>query len=102
MLELAGLIRKMQSSLDLSNAQLACRHLSSNESGELTSSVLVVRSNGWDKGYVWVDLDADKICCHSNAMSRGPMSSAERKFFVSSDPALESNLTSTITALIDA
>jgi hypothetical protein len=66
------------------------------------SSVPIAKSNKQDKGYVWMDGGVDFICCHSTVVATGPMSSAGRKSYRLTDPELETQLRSAISAIYDA
>jgi hypothetical protein len=97
-----GLLERIRSSLNLGSEQLVYRQLSVNEEAKTTSSVLVARSYGWDKGYIWMEIHPGTICCHSNAVATGPMSSMARKEFSLTDPALEEQLLLTVQSIVSA
>jgi len=94
------LAEKVRNSLGLRGEQLIYRQLSFNEKAANISSVLVARSDGRDKGYVWMEILPDGICCHSNALTTGPMSSMSRKPFSYDDPSLETQLRSAVMSIV--
>ena len=80
--------------------ELIFRELSFDSQRSIYSAVLIVRLHGRDKGYIWVEGKNDAVCCHSNAVSTGPLSSTGRKAFSYRDGELEVQLSSAISAIL--
>jgi hypothetical protein len=82
--------------------ELIFRELSFDSQRSIYSAVIIIRLQGRDKGYIWIEGKNDLVCCHSNAVATGPLSSTGRKPFSYKDSELETELRSAISAVLGA
>jgi hypothetical protein len=82
--------------------ELVFRELSFDSQRSIYSAVIIIRLRGRDKGYIWIEGKDDLVCCHSNAVATGPLSSTGRKPFSYKDSELETELRAAISAVLGA
>jgi hypothetical protein len=94
------LSKAVRTNLQTKTTELIFRELSFDSQRSIYSAVVIVRLHGRDKGYIWIEGKNDLVCCHSNAVPTGPLSSAGRKPFSYKDSELETELRSAISAVL--
>src|SRR5882724_8851637 len=98
--EVAG--RGLQQQIQTGTTELIFRELSFDPQRSIYSAVMIVRTQGRDKGYIWIDGNSDLVCCHSTAVSTGPLSSLDRKPFSCKEYELKVQLNAAISNILSA
>jgi hypothetical protein len=94
------LVEAIRARAETSTTKLILRELSFDPQRSIYSAVMIVRANDYDRGYIWIDGKQDGVCCHSTAVSTGPLSSTGRKPFSYTDRELDIQLRSAISAIL--
>jgi hypothetical protein len=94
------LSKALRTNVQTNTAELIFRQLSFDSQREIYSAVVIIRLHGRDKGYIWIEGKNDLVCCHSNAVAIGPLSSTGRTPFSYKDIELETELRSAISAVL--
>jgi hypothetical protein len=94
------LVNALRARVETATTELILKELSLDAQKSSYSAVMIVRMEGRDKGYIWVDGQNDMVCCHSAAVSTGPLSSSGRKPFSCTDGELEAQLRAAISAIL--
>ena len=94
------LVNALRTRVETTTTELIFRELSFDPQRSIFSAVMIVRMEGRDRGYIWVDGQNDMVCCHSAAVSAGPLSSSGRKSFSCADGELEAQLRAAISVIL--
>jgi len=94
--------RALQPQVQTGTTELIFRELSFDPQRSSYSAVMIVRAQGRDKGYIWIDGNSDLVCCHSTAVSTGPLSSLDRKPFPCKERELKVQLNAAISNILRA
>jgi hypothetical protein len=98
----AVVCRALQHQTQPGTTELIFRELSFDPHRSIYSAVMIVRAKGRDKGYIWIDGNSDLVCCHSTAVSTGPLSSLDRKPFSCKERELKVQLDAAISNILRA
>jgi hypothetical protein len=94
--------RALQPQVQTGTIELIFRELSFDPQRSIYSAVMIIRAQGRDKGYIWIDGNSDLVCCHSTAVSTGPLSSLDRKPFPCKERDLKVQLNAAISNILRA
>jgi hypothetical protein len=94
------LLNALRTRVETATTELILRELTVDPHRSIYSAVMIVRMDGRDKGYIWVEGKNDMVCCHSAAVPTGPLSSTGRKPFSYTDGELEAQLRAAISAIL--